>query len=62
MSKYKFTVPPTMEQGSHSDVCSGAYLETYRGNALAQYNSARSHDGLPPVKRMPKGTKYLRIN
>jgi len=29
-------------------------------NALWQYNGARAHDGLPPLKCMPKGTKYIR--
>jgi hypothetical protein len=59
--RYRFTVPPTAEQGSHAGTCSSSSRETYRANALWDYNSARAHDGLPPVKRMPKGTKYTRI-
>ena len=59
--KYHFTVPPTNEQGSHSGICSASYTETYRQNALWDYNSARAHDGLPPLDRMPKGTRYEAI-
>jgi hypothetical protein len=58
---YRFTVPPTAEQGSYSGNCSASYGETYRQNALADYNSARWHDGLPPLSRMPKGTRYKRV-
>jgi len=32
--------------------------ETVKENALWHYNSARAHDGLPPIKIMPKGVKY----
>jgi hypothetical protein len=56
--KYQFTVPPTYEMGSYSGTCSNNYTETYRKNALWDYNSARAHDGLPPLARMPSGTTY----
>jgi hypothetical protein len=56
--KYSVDVPATREQGTFVTVCEGGYFETYRQNALSDYNSARAHDGLPPVKRMPKGTTY----
>lgn len=58
---YKFTVPPTMEQGSYRGICSNSGSETYRKNALWDYNSARAHDGLPPIERMPAGTTYAPI-
>lgn len=61
-AKYSFTVPPTWEQGSYRGTCSASYLESYRRNALADYNSARAHDGLPPISRMPAGTRYVRLN
>lgn len=62
MARYKVTVPPTMEVGSWS-------TEVYTDNgdskelmALQDYNLARDHDGLAPLKRMPRGTTYRRIN
>ena len=55
---YSFTVPPTNDVGSYAGNCSAGYYETHRQNALADYNSCRAHDGLPPVKRMPNGTVY----
>ncbi len=62
MSRYRFTVPPTAEQGSYSGNCSASYMETHRKDALRDYNSARAHDGLPPIARMPRGTRYQRID
>lgn len=53
---YKVIVPPTMEQGSYTTTA------TSKPDALWYYNSARDHDGLRPLKRMPKGTKYILIN
>jgi len=50
--KYKVWVPPTMEMGSYMCTADNS------SDALEQYNSARAHDGLGPVKRMPKGTEY----
>lgn len=54
----RFTVPPTRNVGSYSGTCSATYGETYRKNALWDYNSCRAHDGLPPLTRMPAGTVY----
>ena len=60
--KYKVTVPPTMEQGSYSTtVSSRSHYQTYRAEALQDYNSCRAHDGLEPMKRMPAGTTYTPI-
>ena len=47
---YTVTVPPTAEQGSYKTNA------TSRADALWFYNSARAHDGLPPVSRLPAGT------
>jgi len=59
MKTYVVKVPPTAEQGSYkTHVGRGSYMQTMRQEALQDYNSARAHDGLPPVKRMPKGTTY----
>ena len=59
---WKFTVPPTMEQGSYWGICNEHMYETKHQNALSQYNSARAHDGLEPISRMPNGTTYNLIN
>lgn len=58
---YKVTVPPTSEMGSYTTTAHKTYHETMRQNALSDYNSARAHDGLPPVKKMPAGTTYAPI-
>lgn len=52
---FNVTVPPTSEQGSYVTKAAD------RAAALWDYNSARAHDGLPPLSRMPAGTKYERI-
>jgi hypothetical protein len=61
MTRYKVTVPPTMEQGSYTTTVTtrgGWFSESIAKQALWDYNSARAHDGLPPLSRMPKGTRY----
>ena len=58
---YRVTVPPTAEQGSYTTTAQAGYWQTMRQAALQDYNSCRAHDGLPPVSRMPAGTKYERI-
>lgn len=60
--KYLVTVPPTQEQGSYSTKASNKHGNSVACEALWHYNSARSRDGLLPIKRMPNGTKYLKIN
>lgn len=61
MKKFKVTVPPTMEQGSHEDIARGETLKEMKFDALWDYNSARAHDCLPALQRMPKGVKYQEI-
>jgi hypothetical protein len=56
--RFKVTVPPTMEMGSFHTTARDREFESKEQEALWDYNSAREHDGLPPLKRMPKGTKY----
>ena len=55
---YHVTVPPTAEQGSYKTTAKAGYMQTMRQCALQDYNSCRAHDGLPPISRMPAGTKY----
>lgn len=56
--QYNVKVPPTKEQGSYSCIVRPNTSETRAAQALWYYNSARAHDGLEPVRRMPKGTTY----
>lgn len=58
--KYRLSVPPTNEQGSYNIIIT-VTNETKSAAALWHYNSARAHDGLEPVKRMPKGTTYTPV-
>ena len=58
MKTIRFQVPPTREIGSYQGTCSASYGETLAASALWDYNSARAHDGLAPLTRMPAGTIY----
>lgn len=59
--KYKVTVPPTTQMGSFTCIATPSRTETLAANALWSYNSARAHDGLPPLSRMPSGTFYAPV-
>ena len=56
---YVVTVPPTREMGSYKTRVRGP-MSNARRDALWDYNSARRHDDLQPVDRMPSGTKYTK--
>jgi len=56
--RFHFIVPPTADQGSYKSSASVGRYETRAKAALADYNSARAHDGQPPLTRMPIGTVY----
>jgi hypothetical protein len=55
---YTVTVPPTAQVGSHKTTVTSGRRETIAQQALWDYNSARAHDCLDPVSRMPAGTIY----
>lgn len=55
---YDVKVPPTKEQGSYTCIVRPNGTETKAAQALWYYNSARAHDGLEPIRRMPAGTTY----
>ena len=61
MTNYLCTVPVTNDQSPCKIVCSSSAMETYRQNALWDYNSMREHDGQEPLTRMPNGTTYTRL-
>jgi len=56
---YVITMPPTNEVGSYKTRYCGPKAGA-RASALWDYNSARRHDGLPPVERLPRGTKITK--
>ena len=58
---YQCTIPPTRDMGSFTTKCRASYLETKMENALWEYNSARAHDGLSPVKYLPPGATFTRV-
>ena len=60
MKEYKVIVPPTMDVGSYITTAKSSYTKTMKQNVLRDYNSVREHDGIKPVKRMPKGVKYIK--
>lgn len=51
-------VPPTYHTGSCKILGSKSFYLTAKQDVLSQYNLARQHDGIEPVRRMPKGTAY----
>jgi len=61
-ARYRVTVPPTWHLGSYAYVVGGGYLQTYKAEALQEYNRARAHEGAAPLSRMPKGTTYTRVD
>ena len=62
MTKYIVKVPSTRDMGSYGTWVFDNCGETVAEAALWDYNSARKHDGLPPLKRMPAGTKYRKAH
>lgn len=52
---YLMKVPSTNTMGSYQSKC---YNEE---DGLWDYNSAREHDGLLPVKVLPSGTKFIKL-
>ena len=55
------SVPPTVQMSSYKTNCRASNLESKEQNALWDYNSARAHDGLSPLPRMPTGTTYKAV-
>lgn len=63
MKTYKITTPNTMQVSSHTFTHKGTKAEAI-ANALQDYNSARAHDGLEPLAKLPRGTvcKSVELN
>jgi hypothetical protein len=55
MKTYKITTPNTMQISSHTFTHKGTKAEAL-SYALWAYNSARAHDGLEPLEKLPRGT------
>lgn len=62
MAKFKVIVPFIDDMGSITPfIVRESERETKAQAALWNINSMRDHDGLPHLKRMPKGTEYKRV-
>lgn len=59
MRLYLVQIPPTRDQGNHCMrfMCNRSEV---RKEALREYNSARAHDGFPPIQRLPAGVTIRR--
>jgi len=55
MKAYKITTPNTMQVSSMTFLHTGTKQEAL-AYALWAYNSARDHDGLAPLDKLPRGT------
>jgi len=55
---WKVTVPPTRDMSEFKTNARESTLETKEENALWDYNHARAHDGLRPLKNLPDKTKF----
>lgn len=55
MKTYKITTPNTMQVSSYTFTHKGTKAEAL-AYALRAYNSARAHNGLEPLAKLPRGT------
>lgn len=61
-NKYKVLVPFQHELGSISPfIVRDTPMTSKAADALWHLNKMREHEGLPPLTRMPNGTKYEKI-
>lgn len=56
--KYRVHFPLTFMVSACSDIVRETRHETKEELALWHYNRRREHDGLPPIKRLPEGTRF----
>ena len=60
--RYKAIIPFIDDMGSVSPInCSSSLMETKEENLLWDLNSMRQHDGLKPLKKIPNGVKFIKI-
>lgn len=59
--KKRYEIPSTSKFPSYLTIGIPSPMESAGENALWDYNRAREHDGLPPVKNFPLGTKVTVI-
>lgn len=59
--RFKVSFPITAQMSPISYTVSDKPAETAAEEALWHYNRSRSHDGLPPLTRLPKGTVFTPI-
>jgi hypothetical protein len=59
--KYKVTIPLTHEMPGMIMTVEDKLIESKEEEALWYFNRSRDHDGVPPVKRLPRGTRFEAI-
>ena len=59
--KFKYTIPPTWEQGKCTITGTSSWLESARSNAIGQYNEMRAHAGQEPIRKLPRGTIAAKV-
>ena len=59
---YEVKIPLTKEMSPVQFVVSDKPSESWYEEALWYYNHARAHDGLKPLKALPKGTTHTLFN
>lgn len=55
---YVVNIPTTRGMSALQFVASDKPSESWQEEALWHYNNHRAHDGLPPLKALPKGTTH----
>jgi hypothetical protein len=54
----KAIIPTTKHIGSYTLTGKNSFFYTAKQNILWDYNKAREREGLQPLKKMPRGTRY----
>ena len=58
--KYRVYFPLTRDMSRVDYVITPTNMQTKEEQALWYYNNSRDHDGLPPLRKLPNGTRFER--
>jgi hypothetical protein len=59
MKNYRIITPLMSEISAHTINAKGNNIAEAKADALIGYNSSRAHDGLPPLEKLPRGTRVI---
>ena len=59
MKNYKVITPLMLDISAHTINAKGNNIAEAKADALIDYNSSRAHDGLPPLEKLPRGTRII---